>query len=491
MSCHRYESAHTRRDFLLKTGLGLGTAALAQMFGREALAAAAPGPVALPTAAGFGGLPGLPHFAPKAKRVICLFQSGGPSHLDLLDDKPVLRERFNEDLPDSIRRGQRITGMVASQARLAVQPSKFAFQAGGRSGTIISDLLPRTRAIADDICVIRSMHTEAINHDPAITFFQSGSQLPGRPSMGAWTDYGLGRLNENLPAFVVLISVTKGAPGQGLLARLWGSGFLPSEHQGVQFRGAGEPVLYLNDPPGLTRERRRLMLDGIADLNRQQLAQSGDPEIETRISQFELAYRMQRSVPELMDLAGEPAHILESYGPDVQEPGSFARNCLLARRLAERGVRFIQLYHRDWDHHGGLHDRLPVLARDVDQASAALVSDLKQRGLLDDTLVIWGGEFGRTPYAQGEANRDKYGRDHHGKAFSLWMAGGGVKGGIVHGSTDDFGFNVAENPVHIHDLQATILHCLGIDHTRLTYRFQGRQYRLTDVHGDVVKAILT
>src|SRR5688572_11284154 len=453
MSCHRYEPVSTRRDFLAKTGLGLGAAALAQLLGREALAATSSAP--LPAGA---GLPGLPHFPARAKRVICLFQSGGPSHLDLFDEKPLLRDRFNEDLPDSVRRGQRITGMVASQARLAVQPSMFAFKPGGTCGTMISDLLPHTREIADELCVIRSMHTEAINHDPAITFFQSGSQLPGRPSMGAWVDYGLGRLNENLPSFVVLVSVNAKRAGQGLLARLWGSGFLPSGHQGVQFRSAGEPVLYLNDPPGLTRERRRLMLDGIAELNRLQYAQSGDPEVETRISQFEMAYRMQRSVPELMELTGEPAHVLESYGKDVQQPGSFARNCLLARRLAERGVRFIQLYHRDWDHHGGLHDQLPLMAQDVDQPSAALIRDLKERGMLDDTLVIWGGEFGRTPYAQGTAKLDAYGRDHHGRAFSLWLAGGGVKGGIVHGSTDDFGFYVAENPVHIHDLQASILH---------------------------------
>ncbi|MBL9211473.1 MAG: DUF1501 domain-containing protein [Opitutaceae bacterium] len=483
MSCHRYESIHTRRDFLARTGLGLGAAALAQMFRVEAGGAE-------PAGAAVGGLPGLPHFPARAKRVICLFQSGGPSHLDLLDEKPVLAQRFNEDLPDSVRRGQRITGMVASQARLAVQPSKFAFQPGGRCGTRISDLLPYTREIADELCVVRSMHTEAINHDPAITFFQSGSQLPGRPSMGAWVDYGLGRLNENLPSFVVLVSVNAKRAGQGLLARLWGSGFLPSGHQGVQFRSAGEPVLYLNDPAGLTRERRRLMLDGVAELNRLQHAQSGDPEVESRISQFEMAYRMQRSVPELMALDGEPAHVRESYGPDVQQPGSFARNCLLARRLAERGVRFIQLYHRDWDHHGGLHEHLPNLARDTDQPSAALIKDLKQRGLLEDTLVIWGGEFGRTPYAQGDANRDKYGRDHHGKAFSLWLAGAGVKPGITYGASDDFGFNVVENPVHIHDLQATILHQLGIDHERLTFRFQGRQYRLTDVHGKVVKGLL-
>jgi len=490
MSCHRYEAFHTRREFLTKTGLGLGTAALAQILGRDAFgASASPASSASPVSS-TGGLPGLPHFAPKAKRVICLFQSGGPSHLDLFDEKPLLNTRFNEDLPDSVRRGQRITGMVASQSRLAIQPGKWAFQPGGKCGTAISDLLPHTRAIADEICVIRSMHTEAINHDPAITFFQSGSQQPGRPGMGAWTDYGLGRMNENLPSFVVLVSVNKKRSGQGIFARLWGSAFLPTRHQGVQFRSAGEPVLYLDDPPGLTRERRRLMLDGIADLNRQQLAQSGDPEIETRIAQYELAYRMQRSVPDLMDLTKEPAHILESYGPDVNEPGSFARNCLVARRLAERGVRFIQLYHRDWDHHNKLNEDLPLMARDVDQPGAALVSDLKQRGLLDDTLVIWGGEFGRTAYAQGDANRDVFGRDHHGKAFSLWMAGGGIKGGVTHGTTDEFGFNVVENPVHIHDLQATILHCLGIDHTRLTFRFQGRQYRLTDVHGEVVKAVL-
>ncbi len=481
MACNRYEAVHTRREFLAQAGLGVGAAALAQLFRPDVFAATSVPPVPLG---------GLPHFPAKAKRVICLFQSGGPSHLDLLDPKPLLSERFNEDLPDSVRRGQRITGMVAAQARLALQPSKFGFQRGGKCGTEISDLLPYTRAIADELCVVRSMHTEAINHDPAITFFQSGSQLPGRPSMGAWVDYGLGRLNENLPSFVVLVSVNAKRSGQGLLARLWGSGFLPSAHQGVQFRSAGEPVLYLNDVPGVSRERRRRMLDGIAELNRLQQAQSGDPEIETRINQFEMAYRMQASVPELMALENEPAHVLESYGSSVNTPGSFARNCLLARRLAERGVRFIQLYHRDWDHHGGLHDSLPAIARDVDQPSAALVSDLKQRGLLDDTLVIWGGEFGRTPYAQGAANREKYGRDHHGKAFSLWMAGAGVKRGIAYGATDEFGFNVIEKPVHIHDLQATILHQLGIDHERLTYRFQGRQFRLTDVHGEVVKGIL-
>jgi hypothetical protein len=492
MFCNRFESAVSRRDFLARTGLGIGTAAMADLLARDARAEtsgpSSPSPVALGNAS--NGLAAFPTFAPKAKRVICLFQSGGPSHLDLFDDKPVLRQMFDKDLPDSVRKGQRITGMVASQARLACQPSKFAFRPGGKSGAAISDLLPHTRAIADDICVVRSMFTEAINHDPAITFFQTGSQQPGRPSMGSWVDYGLGRVNENLPAFVVLISVNKERPGQGLLSRLWGSGFLPSRHQGVQFRGAGEPVLYLADPPGITRDRRRMMLDGLADLNHLGHARAGDPEIETRITQYEMAYRMQASVPDLMDLAGEPARVTEAYGPDVARPGSFARNCLLARRLAERGVRFIQLYHRDWDHHGGLQDALPKMAADTDQASAALVQDLKARGLLDETLVIWGGEFGRTPYAQGGASRTAYGRDHHGKAFSVWMAGGGIKAGVTHGATDDFGFNVVENPVHIHDLQATILHCLGVDHTKLTYRFQGRQFRLTDVHGHVVKAIL-
>ena len=483
MSCHQYESAFTRRDFLAKTGLGIGAAALAQMLGSESKA---------DDSAAAAAAPRFPNLAPKAKRVICLFQSGGPSHLDLFDNKPVLSQRFNEDLPDSVRQGQRITGMVASQARLALQPSKYTFKQCGPGGASISDLLPHTQSIAGDICVVNSMFTEAINHDPAITFFQTGSQQPGRPSMGSWIDYGLGRMNENLPAFVVLVSVaTKGGAGQGLLARLWGNGFLPSRYQGVQFRGAGDPVLYLSDPEGITRDRRRIMLDGIGELNRMQFERVGDPEIETRISQYEMAYRMQSSVPDLMDLAGEPKHALDLYGPDVTKPGSFARNCMLARRLAERGVSFIQLYHRDWDHHGGLPDRMPSICQDVDQPSAALVQDLKQRGLLDDTLIIWGGEFGRTPYAQGNANREKYGRDHHGRAFSIWMAGGGIRPGIVHGKTDDFGFNIVENGMHIHDLQATILSCLGIDHTKLTFKFQGRQFRLTDVHGEVVRAILT
>ncbi len=480
MHCQRYESASSRREFLLRTGLGVGAAAFAHLFNpARAVAAAA------------GAAP-LPNFPAKAKRVICLFQSGGPSHLELFDPKPLLRERFNQDLPDSVRQGQRITGMVAGQARLALQPSKYEFRQCGKSGAWLSDLLPHMQQVADDICIVRSMHTDAINHDPAITFFQTGNQQPGRPSMGAWVDYGLGTMNENLPSFIVLVSMASdGKPGQGLLARLWGNGFLPGRHQGVQLRSAGDPVLYLADPEGVSREQRRAMLDRVAALNRLHFAAQGDPEIETRIAQYEMAYRMQASVPEMMDLHGESETTLAMYGDDVKKPGTFARNCLLARRLAERGVRFIQLYHRDWDHHGGLTDRMPKITRDVDQPSAALLADLKQRGLLEDTLVIWGGEFGRTPYAQGEAKADNYGRDHHGRAFSLWLAGGGIRAGTTFGATDEFGFNIAENPVSIHDLHATILQCLGIDHSQLTFRHQGLDFRLTGVEpSQVVKGIL-
>lgn len=479
MDCHRYQPLFSRRDFLSRTGLGLGAAALAELLGPGKAAAATP------------GLPDLPHFAPKAKRVIYLFQSGGPPHLELFDPKPTLDKRFNEDLPDSVRGNQRITGMVTAQARLALQPSRYGFSQCGQSGQWLGDLLPHTQKIADDLCVIRSLHTEAINHDPAITFLQTGSQQPGRPSFGAWLDYGLGSANDNLPSYMVLCSVpSQGTPDQGLLARLWGAGFLPSRHQGVQLRGGSDPVLYLGDAPGFTRERRRLMLDGLAELNGLHHQATGDPEIETRISQYEMAYRMQASVPDLVDLSHEPDSTWELYGEAAKQPGTFARHCLLARRMAERGVRFIQLYHRGWDVHGDLTKRVPVLCGDVDQASAALVTDLKQRGLLDETLVIFGGEFGRTPYAQGGANRENYGRDHHGRAFSLWVAGGGVKPGLAYGETDDFGFNIVRDPVHVHDFHATLLHALGIDHEQLTYRFQGRQFRLTDVHGKVVKALL-
>jgi uncharacterized protein (DUF1501 family) len=459
----------SRRELLARTGFGLGTAALSALASPRAF----------------------PNFPPKAKRVIFLFQAGGPSHLDLLDYKPYLKGRFNEDIPPSIFGTQRITGMVAHQDRFPVMPTMYGFQQHGQSGQWISDLLPRTAAIADELCVLRGMHTEAINHDPAITLLQTGSQLPGRPSMGAWIDYGLGSENANLPAFVVLNSLpSNGQPDQGLLARLWGAGFLPSRYQGVQFRGGGDAVLHLSNPPGITRDQRRTQLDGLAALNQRLKERLGDPEIDTRIAQYEMAFRMQASVPDLVDSSREPESTFSLYGPEAKKPGTFAANCVLARRLAERNVRFIQLYHRGWDHHGGLTEKLPALARDVDQPSAALVQDLKQRGLLEDTLVIWGGEFGRTPYAQGPSKPDSYGRDHHGRVFSLWMAGGGVKRGFSHGASDDYGFNVAEGGVHVHDLQATILHLLGIDHERLTFPFQGRQFRLTDVHGHIVKPIL-
>ncbi|MSU58241.1 MAG: DUF1501 domain-containing protein [Pedosphaera sp.] len=466
-----------RRNFLARSTLGLGALAFGQLLGGAL------------TASGASTLK--PHFKPTAKRVIFLHQSGGPSQLELLDYKPGLTGHFDKDLPDSVRMGQRITGMVSGQTRLPVAPSKFAFAQCGQSGRWIGDLLPHTQKIADDICVINSMNTEAINHDPAITFIQTGSQQPGRPCLGSWVDYGLGSESENLPSFVVLISVPgNGGADQGLLSRLWGSGFLPSKHQGVKLRSGAEAVLYLNDPPGLERAGRRQWLDTLANLNQRQFQQTHDTEIATRIAQYELAYRMQTSMPDLMDVSHEPESTYQLYGESARTPGSYAANCLLARRLAERGVRFIQLYHRGWDHHGGLPERIPVLSKDVDQASAGLVADLKQRGMLDDTLVVWGGEFGRTVYSQGTLTKDNYGRDHHGRAFSMWLAGGGVKPGITYGKTDDFSFNITENPVHIHDLQATILHCLGLDHERLTYRFQGRQYRLTDVHGKVVKEIL-
>ncbi len=412
--------------------------------------------------------------------------------MELLDQKPDLGTFFDKDLPDSVRRGQRITGMVSGQARLPVAPSRFGFRPCGQSGTRIGDLLPYTQGIADDLCVINSMHTEAINHDPAITFFQTGSQQPGRPCLGSWVDYGLGSESENLPAFVVLISTPgTGTADQGLLSRLWGSGFLPSLHQGVKLRGGAEAVLYLNNPPGIDRSGRRQWLDTLNALNARRHEEALDPEITTRMAQYEMAYRMQTSVPDLMNLSDEPESTYKLYGEAARTPGSYAANCLLARRFAERGVRFIQLYHRGWDHHGSLPERIGVLTKDVDQASAGLVADLKQRGLLEDTLIVWSGEFGRTVYSQGSLTKDNYGRDHHGRAFSMWLAGGGIKSGSVYGKTDDFSFNIAENPVHIHDLQATVLHCLGIDHERLTFRFQGRQYRLTDVHGQVVKSILS
>ena len=469
-----------RRHFLNRAGIGLGALGLASLLKENLFAGATT-----------GGLPGMPHFAAKAKRVIYLFQSGAPSQLDLFDSKPGLANLRATELPDSIRKGQRLTGMTATQDKFPVAPTKFRFAQHGRGGTWLSELLPHTARIADELCVVRSMFTEAINHDPAITFFQTGAQLAGRPSIGAWLSYGLGSENSDLPAFVSLISNGSGNPAdQPLYDRLWGSGFLPTKHQGVKFRSAGDPVLFLSNPAGLDATARRRMLDDLAKLNQMRLDETGDPEIATRIAQYELAYRMQTSVPELTDLTKEPAHVLDLYGPDARKPGTFAANCLLARRLAERGVRFIQLFHRGWDQHTKLPSQIVGQCRDTDQPSAALIADLKQRGLLKDTLIVWGGEFGRTVYCQGRLTADDYGRDHHPRCFSIWLAGGGIRGGHTHGETDDFSYNITRDPVHVHDLHATLLHCLGIDHTRLTFKFQGRNHRLTDVHGRVVKELL-
>lgn len=433
----------------------------------------------------------IPHFPAKAKRVIYLFQSGGPSQLEMMDYKPKLQELHGTELPDSIRQGQRLTGMTSGQKSFPVVAPKFKFQQCGSQGVWLSELLPHTSQIVDELCVVRSMHTEAINHDPAITFMQTGSQQPGRPSMGSWLSYGLGSEAEDLPAFVVMISHGSGSDSnQGLLDRLWGSGFLPSSHQGVKFRSGSEPVLYLNDPSGLHPKLRRSMLDGLAQLNQLHQALDGDPEIGTRIEQYEMAFRMQASVPSLTDLSDESTSTMELYGPNVKTPGSFAANCLMARRMVERGVRFVQLYHRGWDNHGNLPSNIPKQCSDIDQPQAALITDLKRRGLLNDTLVIWGGEFGRTVYSQGSL-QDDYGRDHHGRCFSMWMAGGGMKPGSVVGETDDYGYNIVADPIHVHDLHATLLHCLGFDHERLTYRYQGRDFRLTDVHGKVIQNLLS
>jgi len=469
----------TRRQLFGRTATGIGTAALASLLGESAFA-------------GDRGLLGGPHFAPRAKRVIWLFLSGAPSQMDLWDPKPGLRERYDEDIPDSIVNGQRFTTMTSGQARFPVAPSIYDFAPHGESGTEVSELLPHTARIVDDLCVVRSMYTEAINHDPAITFVQTGSEDPGRPSMGAWLSYGIGSPNQDLPAFVVLHSTWSAKrDAQALYSRLWGSGFLPSRHQGVALRASGDPVLYLSNPDGMDPDARRRMLDALAALNEERERELGDPEITTRIAQYEMAYRMQTSVPELCDASDEPESVLAMYGPDVRRPGTFAANCLLARRLAERDVRFVQVFHRGWDQHGDLTGDLPLQCRDVDQACAALVIDLKQRGLLDDTLVVWGGEFGRTTYCQGPLSRENYGRDHHPRCFTVWLAGGGVRGGMTWGRTDDYGYNIVEDPVHVHDLNATILHCLGIDHERLVYRFQGRDFRLTDVSGKVVGELLT
>ncbi|MFM7249208.1 MAG: DUF1501 domain-containing protein [Planctomycetaceae bacterium] len=438
-------------------------------------------------------LAGIPHHPPRAKRIIYLFQSGAPSQMDLFDPKPAIKDRRGENLPDSIRRGQRLTTMTSGQATFPVAPSIFPFAQHGQGGMWFSDLVPGLASHADRWCMIRSMHTEAINHDPAITFFQTGHQLAGRPSIGAWASYGLGSDNADLPAYVVLTSFGSGRPDdQPLYDRLWGSAFLPTEHQGVRFRNAGAPVLYLDDPPGLSRAARRSTLDRIARLNARRFEAQGDPDIAARTGQYEMAFRMQTSVPELASLADEPTHVLESYGPDVERPGSYARNCLLARRLSERGVRFVQLFHMGWDHHGGLPGAIRGQCRDTDRATAALLSDLADRGLLDETLVVWGGEFGRTIYSQGGVSETDYGRDHHPRCFTTLLAGAGIKGGLTWGATDDYCYNVTtpDEHVHVHDLNATILHLMGVDHTRLTFPYQGRDFRLTDIHGEVVRGIL-
>jgi len=472
-----------RRHFFSKLSAGIGTLALGSLMIPDLFSKKTDG-------VNQAGFPlGIPHFAPKAKRIIYLFQAGAPSQLESFDYKPLLNERMGEDLPESIRNGQRLTGMTANQTRFPLVGSFTGFKQYGQNGTWVSDYFPHIGKIVDEICLVKSMHTEAINHDPAITFFQTGNQISGRPSMGSWMSYGLGSENQNLPSFVVLTSRGKGN-SQGLYSKLWSSGFLDSRHQGVLLRSSKDPVLYLNDPDGVSRQEKRLMLDNISALNDIHFNEMQDSEIQSRIAQYEMAYRMQMSVPEVMNLNDEPESVIKLYGAEALVPGTYAANALLARRLAESGVRFIQLYHQGWDQHGNLPSEMAKQAKDVDQASAALVLDLKQRGLLEDTLVIWGGEFGRTNYCQGRFRPDNYGRDHHPRSFSIWMAGGGVKQGISYGETDEFGYNIIKDPVHIHDFHATLLHLMGIDHEQLTYKYQGRRFRLTDVAGEVVNDIL-
>lgn len=471
---------HTRRQFFGTAATGIGVAALGALLNPKLLASNGAN----------GSLQKL-HYPPKAKHVIYLHQSGGPSHIDLFDHKPAMKAHEGKELPSEIRKGQRITGMTSGQKSFSVAASQWKWEQHGKSGLFLSELLPNIGKIADDICVVKSLYTEAINHDPAITFIQTGSQQPGRPCFGSWMSYGLGSECDNLPGFIVLISQGSGnKTDQPLFSRLWGSGFLPSSYQGVKFRSQGDAVLYLTNPAGLDDSARREQLDALKELNQMRVNELGDPEIETRIGAYEMAYKMQASVPDLMDLSKEPASTFDLYGEDARKPGTYAANCLLSRRLIERGVRFVQLYHRGWDQHGAIRDQLPKQCRDVDRASAALVRDLKQRGLLDETLVVWGGEFGRTAYTQGDIKSNGFGRDHHGRCFSMWMAGGGIKPGVQWGATDDFCYNITENPVHVHDLNATLLRCLGIDHERLTYRFQGRDFRLTDIHGTVVKGLM-
>lgn len=478
-------SGHLSRRHLLARS-GVGFAALASLLSADGFGASNS-----PARNSIGGMADLPHAVPKAKRVIYLFQSGGPSQLDLLDYKPQLQEKFGTDVPKSVYPDDRKTTMTSAQANFATAPSMFQFQQHGESGQWFSEILPNIGQHADDICLVNSMHTPAINHDPAITMLQTGSQIPGRPSIGAWLSYGLGTGSADLPAFVAMSSKGSAKQGQPLYDRLWGSGFLPSQYQGVKFRNQGAPVLDIYDPPGVSRDIRRSMLDQLGRLNQLKLEEVGDPEIETRIRQYELAFEMQRSVPELLEIQQETKSTLEMYGPDVQKQGTYAYNCLLARRLAERGVRFIQLFHQGWDQHGNLPRQIRSQCRDTDQPTAALLSDLKARGMLDDTLVVWGGEFGRTVYSQGKLNRTNYGRDHHGHCFSVWLAGAGIRGGLTYGKTDDYSVNVVENAVNVHDLHATMLHLLGIDHERLIYSYQGRDFRLTDVHGHIVEDMLS
>lgn len=468
----------TRRQFFGTGASGVGVAALASLLNSSSAAAAEK------------GLPGVPHFAPKAKRVVVLWQGGGPSHVDLFDEKPLMQEMKGKDIPDSIRGTTRLSTMSSGYGKWPCQPAIKPFKKYGEAGIALSEMLPSVGSIADEICLVRSMYTEAVNHAPGVTFFLTGAQVPGRPSMGAWLSYGLGSDSENLPAFVVMTSSDKGKTcGQLFFDYYWGSGFLPSRYQGVRFRNTGDLVPYLTNPPGVSRDARRAMLDDLAEMNAAHLADYGDPEIDTRIAQYEMAFRMQTSVPDLVDFSGETKDTLDRYGAEALIKGTYANNCLIARRLLERGVRFVQLMHSGWDQHGNLFTQLEQQCKDTEGPSAALVKDLKERGMLDDTLVIWGGEFGRTPFGQGDP-KDPKGRDHFGRAFSWWMAGGGVKRGSVYGQTDDFGWNIVANPVHVHDMQATILHLCGIDHTRLTFRYQGRQYRLTDIHGNIVPGIM-
>ena len=480
-----------RRHFLKRAGLGFGAAALASMApGSSRTARASELPLATNSMAPGG--PMAPHFPPTAKRAIYLFMAGAPSQIDLLDYKPKLREMFDKNLPDSVRGNQRLTTMTSGQKRFPVAPSIYKFNQHGKTGTYVSELLPHIGSVVDELAIVKSVHTEAINHDPAITYIQTGNQIPGRPSLGAWLSYGLGTMNENLPTFVVMTprwSAKRDA--QALYSRLWGSGFLPSRHQGVALRAQGDPVLYLSNPDGVSPAARRRMLDGLGELNRQRFEDVGDPDITARIAQYEMAFRMQTSVPDLVDLSDEPQHVLDLYGPEVRTPGTVAASCILARRMIERNVRFVQIFHREWDHHTDLPRDLPLQCRDMDHPVGGLIKDLKQRGLLDDTLVIWGGEFGRTVYCQGKLTKTDYGRDHHPRCFTSWMAGGGVKPGVTYGETDDFSYNIVKDPVHIRDLNATVLHCLGIDHHKLSFRFQGLDQTLTGViPARVVKEVL-